>query len=63
MRSNLPTDTKDFYRKFLAEVLPIEPHLPMYVLHNYFLAEIAVRTIENDRDAMVILMGTYSTGI
>jgi len=43
---------KDFYKKFLAEGLPIESHLPT-MLHDYFLAEIAVKTIENKQDAMV----------
>ncbi|KAM6489678.1 Sec63 Brl domain containing protein [Amanita muscaria] len=32
---------KDFYRKFLAEGLPIVSHLPTHMLHDYFLAEIA----------------------
>lgn len=44
---------KDFYKKFLAEGLPIESHLPTNLLHDYFLAEIAVKTIENKQDAMV----------
>ena len=44
---------KDFYKKFLAEGLPIESHLPTSLLHDYFLAEIAVKTIENKQDAMV----------
>ncbi|KAG6857079.1 hypothetical protein H0H87_009640 [Tephrocybe sp. NHM501043] len=43
---------KDFYKKFLAEGLPIESHLPTHLLHDYFLAEIAVKTIENKQDAM-----------
>ncbi len=42
---------KDFYKKFLAEGLPIESHLPTHMLPDYFLAEIAV-TIENKQDAM-----------
>ncbi|OCH86010.1 putative RNA helicase [Obba rivulosa] len=50
---------KDFYKKFLAEGLPIESHLPTHMLHDYFLAEIAVRTIENKQDAMDILTWTY----
>ncbi|KAK7461038.1 Pre-mRNA-splicing helicase BRR2 [Stygiomarasmius scandens] len=49
---------KDFYKKFLAEGLPIESHLPT-MLHDYFLAEIAVKTIENKQDAMDILTWTY----
>ena len=44
---------KDFYKKFLAEGLPIESHLPTYALHDYFLAEIAVKTIQNKQNAMV----------
>ena len=43
---------KDFYKKFLSEGLPIESHLPTHMLHDYFLAEIAVKTIENKQDAM-----------
>ncbi|KAI0765441.1 Sec63-domain-containing protein [Fomes fomentarius] len=50
---------KDFYKKFLAEGLPIESHLPTIMLHDYFLAEIAVKTIENKQDAMDILTWTY----
>jgi hypothetical protein len=44
---------KEFYKKFLGEGLPIESHLPTHLLHDYFLAEIAVKTIENKQDAMV----------
>lgn len=44
---------KDFYKKFLAEGLPIESHVPTHLLHDYFLAEIAVKTIESKQDAMV----------
>jgi hypothetical protein len=44
---------KDFYKRFLEEGLPIESHLPTHMLHDYFLAEIAVKTIENKQDAMV----------
>lgn len=50
---------KDFYKKFLSEGLPIESHLPTHMLHDYFLAEIAVKTIENKQDAMDILTWTY----
>ncbi|KAL1662116.1 Sec63 Brl domain-containing protein [Schizophyllum commune] len=50
---------KDFYKKFLAEGLPIESHLPTNMIHDYFLAEIAVKTIENKQDAMDILTWTY----
>ncbi|KAI0295524.1 hypothetical protein BC826DRAFT_1104264 [Russula brevipes] len=50
---------KDFYKKFLAEGLPIESHLPTHILHDYFMAEIAVKTIENKQDAMDILTWTY----
>jgi pre-mRNA-splicing helicase BRR2 len=38
---------KDFCKKFLSEGLPIKSHLPTHLLHDYFLAEIAVKTIEN----------------
>ena len=47
---------KEFYKKFLGEGLPIESHLPTHLLHDYFLAEIAVKTIENKQDAMVIFL-------
>ncbi|KAH0834659.1 putative RNA helicase [Lanmaoa asiatica] len=50
---------KDFYKKFLSEGLPIESHLPTHLLHDYFLAEIAVKTIENKQDAMDILTWSY----
>lgn len=44
---------KGFYKKFLIEGLPIESHLPTHLLHDNFLAEVAVKTIENKQDAMV----------
>lgn len=44
---------KDFFKKFLGEGLPIESHLPTHLIHDYFLSEIAVKTIENKQDAMV----------
>ncbi|KZO96269.1 Sec63-domain-containing protein [Calocera viscosa TUFC12733] len=50
---------KDFYRKFLNEGLPIESHLPTHMIHDFFLAEIAVKTIENKQDAIDILTWTY----
>ena len=50
---------KDFYKKFIAEGLPLESHLPTHMMHDYFLAEIAVKTIENKQDAMDILTWTY----
>ncbi|KDQ16775.1 hypothetical protein BOTBODRAFT_106485 [Botryobasidium botryosum FD-172 SS1] len=50
---------KEFYKKFLDEGLPIESHLPTHLLHDYFLAEISVKTIENKQDAMDILTWTY----
>ena len=46
---------KDFYKKFISEGLPVESHLSTNLLHDYFLAEIAVKTIENKQDAMVRL--------
>ncbi|KAF9010868.1 Sec63-domain-containing protein [Hymenopellis radicata] len=55
---SLPT-RKDYYKKFLAEGLPIEIHLPTDLLHDYFLAEIAVKTIENKQDTMDTLTWTY----
>jgi hypothetical protein len=33
----------------------IESHLPTHLLHDYFLAEIAVKAIQNKQDAMVHL--------
>ncbi|KAJ3514868.1 hypothetical protein NLJ89_g2119 [Agrocybe chaxingu] len=50
---------KDFYKKFLSEGLPIESHLATHMLHDYFLAEIAVKTIENKQDAMDVLTWTF----
>ncbi|KAG6370880.1 putative RNA helicase [Boletus reticuloceps] len=50
---------KDFYKKFLSEGLPIESHLPTHLLHDYFLAEMAVKTIESKQDAMDILTWSY----
>src|SRR6266853_3689960 len=47
---------KDFYKRFLSDGLPIESHLPTHLLHDYFLAEVAVKTIENKQEAMVILL-------
>lgn len=47
---------KDFYKKFLSEGLPIESHLPTHLLHDYFLAKIAVKMIKNKQDAMVSLI-------
>ena len=44
---------KDFYKKFLTEGLSIKLHLPIHLLHDYFLAEITMKTIENKQDAMV----------
>ena len=40
---------KDFSKKFLAEGLPIESHLPTHLLHDYTPAEIAVKAIENSK--------------
>ena len=51
----------DFFKKFLAEGLPIESHLPTHLLHDYFLAEIAVKTIENKQEAMVMESVCVST--
>ncbi|KIL66871.1 hypothetical protein M378DRAFT_160402 [Amanita muscaria Koide BX008] len=50
---------KDFYRKFLAEGLPIESPPAYSYVRCYSLAEIAVKTIENKQDVMVILTWTY----
>ena len=46
---------KDFFKKILNEGLPIESHLPTHLIHDYFLAETAVKTIENKQDAIVSL--------
>ncbi|KDN49983.1 hypothetical protein RSAG8_01319, partial [Rhizoctonia solani AG-8 WAC10335] len=50
---------KEFYKKFLSEGLPIESHLTTNLLHDWFLAEAAVKTIENKQDATDILTWTY----
>ncbi len=50
---------KDFFKKFLNEGLPIESHLPTHYIHDYFLSEIAVKTIENKQDAMVLYYFCY----
>ncbi|QRV91442.1 pre-mRNA-splicing helicase BRR2 [Ceratobasidium sp. AG-Ba] len=50
---------KEFYKKFLSEGLPIESHLTTNLIHDWFLAEIAVKTIENKQDATDILTWTY----
>ena len=44
---------KDFFKKFLAEGLPIESHLPTHLLHDYFLAEIVVKTIEKKQEEIM----------
>ncbi|KAJ3992635.1 putative RNA helicase [Lentinula boryana] len=49
---------KEFYKKFLTSGLPIESHLPT-ALHDWFLAEIAVKTIESKQDAMDILTWSF----
>ncbi|KAG8216298.1 putative RNA helicase [Butyriboletus roseoflavus] len=54
---------KDFYKKFLSEGLPIESHLPTHLLHDYFLAEIAVKTIENKQDAMMSPVEVYTLSL
>lgn len=48
---------KEFYKKFLNEGLPIESHLTTNLLHDWFLAEVAVKTIENKQDATVRVCG------
>ena len=45
---------KDFYKKFLSEGLLIKSHLPTHMLHDYFLAKITVKMIENKQDSMVM---------
>lgn len=50
---------KDFFKKFLGEGLPIESHLAINLIHDYFLSEIAVKTIENKQDAMVSLFRPF----
>jgi pre-mRNA-splicing helicase BRR2 len=46
---------KDFFKKFLSEGLPVESHLSTTLIHDYFLSEISVNTIENKQDAIVRL--------
>jgi hypothetical protein len=57
----VPTDAKRLLQETLSEGLPIESHLPTHLLHDYFLAEIAVKTIENKQvsDAMVNFRRRY----
>ena len=43
----------DFYQKFMAEGLPTESHLLTHLLHDYFFAGIAFKTVEHQQDAMV----------
>lgn len=49
---------KDYFKKFLAEPLPVESHLK-YVLPDHFNAEIVTKTIENKQDAIDYLTWTY----
>ena len=48
---------KDYFRKFLAEGLPLESRLNAYA-QDFFNAEIVARTIENKQDAVDILTWT-----
>ena len=45
------TSKKPFYKKFLADPLPVESHLD-HVMHDPFCAEIVARTLENKQDAV-----------
>lgn len=49
---------KEFFKKFLAEGLPIESHLHLS-LHDHFNAEIVTKTIENKQDAVDWLTWTW----
>ncbi len=40
-------------RLLFADGLPIESHLLTHLLHDYFLAEIAMKLIEDKQDPMV----------
>lgn len=42
---------KEFYKKFLAEALPVESQLPA-MLHDHFNAEVVAKTIENKQEAV-----------
>ncbi len=48
---------KDYFRKFLAEGLPLESRLNAYA-QDFFNAEIVARTVENKQDAVDILTWT-----
>ena len=49
MCSHVPANTYGLLQEVLAEGLPIESHFLTRLLHDYFLAEIAVKTIEQER--------------
>lgn len=47
----LPAVKRDYYKKFLAEALPIESHLQLY-LNDAFVSEISTKMIESADDAI-----------
>ncbi|CAO1613320.1 unnamed protein product [Jaminaea pallidilutea] len=49
---------KDFYKKFLAEGLPLESRLSTYA-QDFFNAEVVARTVDNKQAAVDILTWTY----
>lgn len=47
----VPAVKRDYYKKFLAEALPIESHLQLY-LNDAFVSEISTKMIESAEDAI-----------
>ena len=54
----VPAVKRDYYKKFLAEALPIESHLQV-VLHDAFVSEISTKMIESADDAINWTTFTY----
>ncbi|KFY94522.1 hypothetical protein V500_03168 [Pseudogymnoascus sp. VKM F-4518 (FW-2643)] len=54
----VPVVKRDYYKKFLAEALPIESHLQV-VLHDAFVSEISTKMIESADDAINWTTFTY----
>ncbi|KAK0452561.1 hypothetical protein EV421DRAFT_1731182 [Armillaria borealis] len=50
-----PQTREDIYKKFFAEGLPIKSCLLTHLLHDYFLAVIAVKLMEKEQDPIDIL--------
>lgn len=54
----VPAVKRDYYKKFLAEALPVESHLQV-VLHDAFVSEISTKMIESADDAINWTTFTY----